>query len=37
MKMTSIDKAQFVELNDKRYYFCDGIVSLPYVHPLLIR
>ena len=33
--MNSISKVQFGQLNDKRFYFCDGIVSLPYSHPLL--
>ena len=35
MIMTSVNKVTFVSLNDKRYYFSDGIVSLPYGHPLL--
>ena len=35
MIMSSINKEQFASLNDKRYYFSDGIVSLPYSHPLL--
>ena len=35
MIMTSVNKVQFASLNDKRYYFSDGIVSLPYGHPLL--
>ena len=29
MKMSSVNKVQFASLNDKRYYFSDGIVSLP--------
>ena len=33
MKMTSINKIQFASLDEKRYYFSDGIVSLPYGHP----
>ena len=37
MKMTSVNKAQFASLNDKRYHFLDGIVSLPYGHPLLSK
>ena len=28
---------QFASLNDKRYYFLDGIVPLPYGHPLLSK
>ena len=35
MEMNTISKVQFGILDDKRFYFCDGIVSLPYVHPLL--
>ena len=35
MIMTSINKVKFASLNDKRYYGSDGIVSLPFGHPLL--
>ena len=35
MKMTSILKSRFSSLNVKRYYFSDGIASLPFGHPLL--
>ena len=35
MVMTSVDKVQFASLNDKSFYFSDGIVSLPYGHPVL--
>ena len=35
MQMKSISKVQFGQLNDKRFYFSNGIVSLPYGHPLL--
>ena len=35
MTMTSVNKVQFARLNDKRYYFSDGIVSLPFGHPSL--
>ena len=35
MKVASVSKAQFANLNDKRYYFSDRIVSLPFGHPLL--
>ena len=30
--MKSVNKTQFVGLNDKRCYFHDGIVSLPFGH-----
>ena len=33
--MTSVNKVQFASLNDKRYYFSDRIVSLPFRHPSL--
>ena len=33
--MTSVNKVKFASLNDKRYYFSDGIVSLPFGHPSL--
>ena len=37
MTMTSVNKVPFASLNDKRYRFCDGIVSLPFGHPLLLE
>ena len=37
MKMTSVSKAKFANLNDKRCYFLDGIVFLPYGHLLLSK
>ena len=33
--MKSIRKTQFAGLNDKRFYFQDGIVSLTFGHFLL--
>ena len=35
MTMTTANKVKFASLNDKRYYFSDGIVSLPFAHPSL--
>ena len=35
MKMQSISKSQFTRLNDKRFYFYDGVVSMPFGHPVL--
>ena len=35
MTMTTANKVRFASLNDKRYYFSDGIVSLPFGHPSL--
>ena len=32
MQMKSISKVQFGQLNDKRFYFSNGIISLPYDH-----
>ena len=33
--MVSITKVQFAGINDKRYYFSEGVTSLPYGHFLL--
>ena len=33
--MKLVNKTKFAGLNDKRYYFQDGIVSLPFGHFLL--
>ena len=35
MQLKSISKVQFEQLNDKRFYFLNGIISLPYDHPYL--
>ena len=35
MKITNISKCQSVGLNNKRYYFSDGIVAFPFGHPYL--
>ena len=35
MRMKSVNKTQFAGLNNKRYYFPDGIVYLPFGHFLL--
>ena len=35
MQMKSISKIQFGQLNDKRFYFSNGTLSLPHGHPLL--
>ena len=35
MQMTCINKTQFRELSDKRFFFHDGIVSLPFGNFLL--
>ena len=32
MQMNTVNKIQFDQLNDKRFYFPNGIVSLPFVH-----
>ena len=37
MKMTSVNKVQFANLNNKRYYYLDGIVYLHYRHHLLSK
>ena len=35
MQMCTVKKIQFGQLNDKRFYFSNGIVSLPYGHFIL--
>ena len=35
MQMKSISKIQFGQLNNKIFYFSNGIISLPYGHPYL--
>ena len=35
MIITSVNKVKFTSLNDKRYYGPDGILLLPFGHPLL--
>ena len=35
MQMKGVSSIQFGQLNDKRFYFCNGIISLPYGHPAL--
>ena len=35
MQMKLLSKVQFGQLNDKRFYFSNGIISLPYGHPYL--
>ena len=37
IKMTSVNKVQFANLNEKRHYFLNGIVSLHYERPLLSK
>ena len=32
MRMKTVEKIQFGQLNDKRFYFPNGIISLPYGH-----
>ena len=35
MQMKSVSKVQFGQLNDKRFYFSNGLISLPFGHPYL--
>ena len=35
MSLQEVKKSKFVQINDKSYYFSDGIVSLPFSHPIL--
>ena len=31
----TVTKSKFSQLNNKKFYFADGVVSLPFGHPLL--
>ena len=35
MEIKSVIKVQFGQLNDKRFYLSNGLVSLPFGHPYL--
>ena len=35
VQMKSVSKVQFGQLNDKRFYVSNGLVSLPHGHPYL--
>ena len=35
MQMKSVSKVQFGQLNDKRFYFSNELISLPFRHPYL--
>ena len=35
MQKKSVCKVQFGQLNDKRFYFSNGILLLPFGHPYL--
>ena len=37
MVKTTVVKNKFSQLNDKRFYFPNGIVSLPFYHPNLVK
>ena len=37
MVLEELEKSEFAQINDKRYYFSDGIVSPPFSHPFLIE
>ena len=37
MVKTSVIKNKFSQLNDKRFYFPEGVVSLPFYHPILSK
>ena len=37
MHLQEVEKCIFAQINDKRYYFEDGIVSLPFSHPRLLE
>ena len=35
MVLEQTEKSKYAQVNDKRYYFSDGIVSLPFSHSFL--
>ena len=35
MQMKPVSKVQFGQLNDKQFYFSNGLTSLPFGHPYL--
>ena len=35
MQTKSVSKVEFGQLNDKKFYFSNGLISLPYGHPYL--
>ena len=37
MELEESEKSKFAQINDKRYHFGDGIVSLPFSHPFLLE
>ena len=37
MVLKETEKSKFAKINDIRYYFSDGIVSLPFSHPVLLK
>ena len=37
MDKSTYIKNKFSQLNDKRFYFLDGIISLPFYHPILSK
>ena len=37
MILEEIEKSKLAQINDKRYYFSDGIVALPFSHPYLLE
>ena len=37
MVLGEIEKSKFAQINDKRYYFGNGIVFLPFSHPFLLE
>ena len=37
MVLEEIEKSKFSQINDNRYYFSHGIVSLPFSYPFLLK
>ena len=36
-KIPAVEKSQLANLNYKRYYFSDGVVSFLFQHPFLLK
>ena len=37
MVLGEMEKSKFAQINDKRYYFSNGIVFIPFSHPFLLE
>ena len=37
MMLEEIEKSKFAQINDKKYFFNDGILSLPFSYRFLLK